>query len=1322
MNSQMIMMKQRALSPILSCVALILFGIGSAYAQNSNNLNYSRTSSFTYDPVSGLLLTETVEPTNPQLCVTTTYVYDSYGNKKSATTANCAGATGQALFTARANTSTYAAETATVDSVSVTAPAGTFQTNVANALNQSETKVLDPRFGNPLSLTGPNGLTTTWQVDDFGRTIRETHADGNSTVTYYCLITGRVSNTTSNSPNCTSINPPATEIPGLAVSFVHSEPHNSSDIKNGALTRVYMDAAGRKLRSVTEAFDGASQAGGASRFIVQDTDYNSQGAVLVSTQPYFLDSSSSTASGSGSYGMSTSVLDDLGRPVSVYTADPKGSQASIAFGSRGSYPATITTISYSGLATTTTNDQGQTRFEEKNIDGKVVRVTDATGAQIAYQYDAFGNLVETKDALQNLVTLSYDVRGHKLSMHDPDTGIWNYQYDALGELVWQQSPNQLIKGTTTTMAYDVLGRMTQRIEPEYTSNWTYDKYASGSACTQGIGKLCESSTTSGVDHLVVYDSLGRPLNQRTTVSYGPSFASAVSYNTDGRMISQTYPTGLSINYNYTAKGFLSTVTLGTAATVNPLPATVGGTRAASVSLAAGSVLWQAGSYNAWGKSEKSIDGNGIISNAVFDTLTGRVMQNTAGLTTSTTAMNYSYAWDSLSHLVGRTDANGDGTTGAVTDSFIYDSIGRLQNYTVSSPTIPALQRSVTMNYNAVGSLLFKSDVGVYDYPTQGSVQPHALQSLTGQVLNNPSQVMSSSYGYDANGNLVSATSGSYRTISYTSFNVPDSQVGIEAAGNTPQYTWQYDENHQRIEEIRVNSTGTRTTWMMHPDNAGGLGFESETDSNGIISNRHFLTVGGVSIGMLVSTGSLPTLSASQTAPTALANIILDEVEYWHKDPLGSLVSTSDQAGNVTARYEYDPFGKRRTASGQYDANGTVVIDWSDTVNNGDQRGYTGHQQLDDVGIVHMNGRTFDPYVGRFMQPDPLNQDPSNMQNFNRYGYCMNNPMTCMDPSGQSWLSEGIHDLTDDWHHIWHNPIARTAIIMVASYFTGSAAADWYASSVAATSGYVAGSSITAMTLDAGGVTVEYSSGTLYSLAVDNAAASIEGSMIQGAVSGFTSGLMSSNGNLKAGFQGATSGAALGAFNSWQTTTWNLADSDQVTVGEIKTAGRTTNWVQVFEKTLAESMTQGAIYAAFGKSFKTGFQSDILSSSLYEVYMAYTPWRPQTLGTTGVAGGKLDASNPLVGDDAVASYEFKNNFGGSTLDGAPLPGWSGLIKIQEGSPISSFLTQFIPGMDAISKIHDDWATTFQWCQNTACYSTMLPAAVVSYGALNHQLGH
>ncbi|KNZ32390.1 MAG: hypothetical protein AD742_11460 [Methylibium sp. NZG] len=992
----------------------------------------TRTVSFTYYGASdgsknGLLKTETVEPNNTQLCVVTTHDYDSTGNKTSTSTANCAGASGRAIFSSRAASSTYSSQTVTVAGVTgVVIPAGAFPVTASNALNQSETRTYDPRFGAVTGLTGPNALSTTWQLDNFGRKTQETRADGTRTVSAYCYISGRIngadlssnSSTTSGDPlSCPA--PAAAEIPGDATLFVHSEPRSTANAKNGPFTRTYSDKAGRTIRSVTEAFDGASQPGGTGRLVVQDTDHNQYGAQIVATQPYFLDTCASTASAasscpSGSYGMSRTDYDALGRPTTIYTTDPLGAGGSQSFGnsgSRGNRVTAKTTIAYAGLVTTTTNDKNQARVEQKNVDGKLVRITDALGAQLAHQHDAFGNLVATKDALQNTTTIAYDARGRKVSITDPDTGLWTYDYNALGELVWQQSPNQraatLAAAQQTTMAYDVLGRMTSRVEPEYTSTWSYDTYIGGGACTKGIGKLCESNTTNGVNRKQVYDSLGRPLNSRTTITSGPSFASTVSYDaTHGRLASMTYPTGVKVNYGYTAKGYLSQLTLAQAATITPLPATAGGTAGSAFSLAANSSLWSAQAYNAWGRAEQSTQGNGVVSRAVFDAATGRVSSSTAGKATATETVHLGYTWDSLNRLVQRNDNLGDGSTGAVTDNYAYDSIGRLQSYTVAAPAIAGSSRTVTLQYNALGMLLYKSDVGVYTYGAQATagVKPHALQSVSGAVT--------VSNTFDANGNLATASSGKYRSVSYTSFNLPDSQTGLQGASGSPKYTWVYDERHARIKETRVVAGATRTTWNLHPDNQGGLGFECEgagsdvSCSTASTQRRHYLSAGGTSLGVLVSTGALPTLAAADRAPPVVTGTLaVVKLEYWHKDHLGSLIATTDHTGAATARYAYDPFGKRRQANGNYDAFGSLVIDWTTNTNKGTDRGYTGHEQLDDVGLVHMNGRIFDPALGRFMQGDPLIQSPANLQNFDRYGYCYNNPLTCTDPSGMSsWTS------------------------------------------------------------------------------------------------------------------------------------------------------------------------------------------------------------------------------------------------------------------------------------------------------------------------------
>nr|WP_232505679.1 RHS repeat-associated core domain-containing protein [Flavobacterium crassostreae] len=64
------------------------------------------------------------------------------------------------------------------------------------------------------------------------------------------------------------------------------------------------------------------------------------------------------------------------------------------------------------------------------------------------------------------------------------------------------------------------------------------------------------------------------------------------------------------------------------------------------------------------------------------------------------------------------------------------------------------------------------------------------------------------------------------------------------------------------------------------------------------------------------------------------------------------------------------------------------------------RGYTGHEHLQSVGLIHMNGRLYDGKLHRFLQPDNYVQEPYNTQNYNKYGYCWNNPLKYTDPSGE----------------------------------------------------------------------------------------------------------------------------------------------------------------------------------------------------------------------------------------------------------------------------------------------------------------------------------
>ena len=105
-----------------------------------------------------------------------------------------------------------------------------------------------------------------------------------------------------------------------------------------------------------------------------------------------------------------------------------------------------------------------------------------------------------------------------------------------------------------------------------------------------------------------------------------------------------------------------------------------------------------------------------------------------------------------------------------------------------------------------------------------------------------------------------------------------------------------------------------------------------------------------------------------------------------KDNIGSIISIYAGDGTQVYSASYDAWGKQ-----------TVTMNKIGFI-----RGYCGHEMLNDYQIINMNGRLYDPVLGRFLSPDNFVQTPDFSQNYNRYSYCLNNPLKYTDPSGEFW--------------------------------------------------------------------------------------------------------------------------------------------------------------------------------------------------------------------------------------------------------------------------------------------------------------------------------
>ncbi|WKD51028.1 RHS repeat-associated core domain-containing protein [Microbulbifer spongiae] len=148
------------------------------------------------------------------------------------------------------------------------------------------------------------------------------------------------------------------------------------------------------------------------------------------------------------------------------------------------------------------------------------------------------------------------------------------------------------------------------------------------------------------------------------------------------------------------------------------------------------------------------------------------------------------------------------------------------------------------------------------------------------------------------------------------------------------------------------------------------------------------------------------LHISATEHTGLP---LATLEYLHRDHLGSVEKITDADGNLltgaTGRFAYDPFGARREPDWSGTLGAQLLTDLLASQGLSTKRGFTNHEHLDRTGLIHMNGRIYDPALGRFLSPDPFVQAPNNSQSWNRYSYVFNNPLSLTDPSGYLPMDE-----------------------------------------------------------------------------------------------------------------------------------------------------------------------------------------------------------------------------------------------------------------------------------------------------------------------------
>lgn len=726
--------------------------------------------------------------------------------------------------------------------------------------------------------------------------------------------------------------------------------HNSTSVQIAPEETYYLDSLGNIVLTEREAF---SSSDGQVRI---QRRYDAEGNMIKESLPYF--STGGTAKFADTY------YDFKGRAIVVSKPDLSTVETTI-YSDGGTGGHVNVEVEESG-----TGRKKRSRF---NMLGQLVETTDGYGTSDAvttlYTYTVRGDLDAVTVDGELVADMDYDDAGNRDELWEPGSGTTDFSFYS----------NHWLKDTTDDSGrviryeYDELGRLVNRYDDygqtgEITNSWTWGT-VSGE-----IGYLISRDNGTQFEESYSYDTAGRLETVSADIdvssfSDNNSYVIEYGYDSSSRLTTIDYPNGLTITNVYTTNGYLSQVKKGT------------------------TVLQEYTDVDAFGNVIGEEYGNGIQTARSFDPETGRLTYiQTGSASLPKSVQDLVYNWRTDGSLYKRKDFRGTGTTADdFVEEFTYDSVSRLKIADTA-----ATGRTLTNTYDDFGNILGKTsdvsgdlDVSSYSYTT--GTNPYKLNSVTIGGISN-------TLYYDSVGNIeqYDAATGDDTWISYDAGNrVSEIVVGASETTTTPtaKDEFWYGPDNQRFlrKSSWMDSSTLKVSWTLYLQ--GGV-FEEvhpEHDSSVDYVQRVLVTAN-------VQHQYIKYPSSSD-----------EKIDYLHRDHLGSIVNSTNESGTAENTVVFDPFGMQRDTGWGTDISAAALATIGEKEDTYTGRGFTDHEMLNRTGFVHMNGRVFDQRLGRFIQPDPIVGIPSLGQNFNRYAYVFNNPMSATDPSGFDCSRESCGD-------------------------------------------------------------------------------------------------------------------------------------------------------------------------------------------------------------------------------------------------------------------------------------------------------------------------